>query len=323
MSPTSFAQTATDPIPSDPFGGSQSALSFDLGNGFSDDPFKDLESFDAGQTTSPGFTSSAADKTKGITDDFVSVSDLSKMLPDSMVMKSEGQSSKPKSADPFDAFLDLDPTNEASTFPEPPNGWLDSMERDANRSLSQNDLGSLLQANVSPDGLDTSSQTTGSLLNLSAFGESVSNTLTTKPVSSPEPDKFCSPVSFKLGNSGSESPSISEKKLHEKGQSVNAKGQSVNAKGQFVNAKGQEPSLQGHATDINDDDKTVRFYLISFTPMTIYIYPDYYVFSMQPNLPSGNVDLLALSKKSTCTRQYRPVLVSLSAAFTQSPCFCI
>ena len=166
-------------------------MKFGLGNDFSEDPFKEIGGGPSPFTEDPfaglgqegsGFTDQASSK-----DPFVSVSDLSSLVStdQSGQVNSVGQSSNSISSDPFAAFLDTDPTNEPSSLAAPSNDWLESMERDADNSLSQTDLGSLIGTQVTTGSIAMSSQTSDSLLNLSAFGKSGSDVPTSQTVTSP------------------------------------------------------------------------------------------------------------------------------------------
>ncbi|XP_060608466.1 intersectin-1-like isoform X3 [Ruditapes philippinarum] len=196
LSSQSNVEAQNDPFSSDHVNTSPSLgndVKFGLGNDFSEDPFQNLGSSDGAVafTEDPfsglgqddmGFTDKVLNK-----DPFVSVSDLSTLtLSDQSGQNNAlGQNLTSTSSDPYAAFLDADPTNESSSLPAPSNDWLESMERDADTSLTQTDLGSLISAQVTTSSVGISSQTSESLFNLQAFGEIGSDVTNFQNVTSP------------------------------------------------------------------------------------------------------------------------------------------
>lgn len=226
--------TSTDPFNSlqadsntnDPFASTESSVSFGLGDAFDEDPFKNL----AGMSEPSEFTE----------DPFVELGQTESSI--------KSHESREGLEDPYAAFLDADPNNESSAFPAPSSGWLDSMERDACNLGSQNDIGSLVGALGSSDGLDTSSQTSDSLLNLDMIGENFSNSSTSTPVTSPGTLQSFSDflVKSEIKQKESVTPPLSEKLSKEKESSLTASFQEI------------EPKVS--VEENKDADKNVRIF---------------------------------------------------------------
>lgn len=170
-----------------------------------------------------------------------------------VVMDTPGQNSEVMSTDPYAAFLDADPTCESAAFPDAPSSWLESMERDASKSLSQNDLGSLVGPQAYTSDLDTSSQTSNSLLNLADLGSSLSNTMLTPNVTlsgtpSPSTDTPNQSMVAELNSSSSPLPNTLSLK-----------------QGIGLNESDLDPCLEDFV-GVDNDCSDVRFYFISFHP---------------------------------------------------------
>lgn len=251
----------------DPFANAESGVSFDLGDACSSkDPFKDLgNSVQLSPFTEDPFSDIGPDGSnatnEGNANDFASFGNMpayvSMPKSDVVVMDTLGQSSEPKSTDPFAAFLDIDPECESAGFPDAPSSWLESMERDASKSLSQNDLGSLVGPQAYTSDLDSSSQTSSSLLNLTDLGSSVSNTLLTPNVTlSGIPKPFMdTPNQPMVAEINCSSPPLPN--------TVSLK------QGISLNKSGLDPSLEDFV-GVDDDSSDVRYYFISFNPVSVY-----------------------------------------------------